>query len=144
MHSAKHTDAYRILEHPSDIGIEARGPSLARAFEESARGFMSVILDPTLVESRESMEIALRGSDQAQLLVKWLSEILYLYDGRGFVCAEFRISRLGKTYLNATVGGEPFTPSKHRTHLDVKAVTYHQLRIQENQEGALVRVYLDI
>jgi SHS2 domain-containing protein len=144
MQSDQRTDAFRILEHPSDLGIEATGRTLTRAFEESARGLISVILDVSQIQPRESREIALQGSDQAQLLVRWLSEILYLYDGQGFVCADFHIARLSKTALVGTVHGEPFVASKHRTYLDVKAITYHQLQIDEDELGALVRVYFDI
>ena len=144
MQTEQRTAAFRILEHPSDLGIEATGSTLTRAFEESARALISVILDASQIQPRESREIALQGSDQAHLLVRWLSEILYLYDGQEFVCADFHIARLSKTALVGTVHGEPFAPSKHRTYLDVKAITYHQLLIQENERGALVRVYLDI
>ncbi len=137
-------DAFRILEHPSDLGIEATGHTLARAFEGCARGLMSIIVETSQVQPRESREIALQGSDQGQLLVRWLSEILYLYDGQGFVCSDFRISRLSQTDLVSTVRGEPFAVARHRTYLDVKAVTYHQLQIKETEQGAMVRVFLDI
>jgi len=133
-----------ILEHPADLGIEARGVSLAGAFEEAARGLMSVVLELGSVDAREEREVSVSSADYEQLLVKWLSEVLYLYDGNRFVCREFHIDRIAPTGLHATVHGEPLDPAKHRTLLDVKAVTYHQLSIQENKDGAVVRVFLDI
>jgi SHS2 domain-containing protein len=135
---------YKILEHPSDLGIEARGASLAEAFQNAAQGLMSIILDLSSVEPSEERELAINSSDLDQLLVNWLSEILYLYDGQRFICRDFIIQKLTPTGLKAKVRGEIFSENTHRTKLDVKAVTYHQLFVQENKNGGLVRVYLDI
>jgi SHS2 domain-containing protein len=133
-----------ILDHPADLGIEARGRTLAEAFEQAAIALMSIILDLTTVEPKELRRVQLKATDQEQLLVRWLEELLYLYDGENFVGSKFVIEELGPNDLNASVRGEPFSEAKHLTRLDVKAITYHQLLVQQNQEGARVRVFLDI
>jgi SHS2 domain-containing protein len=133
-----------ILEHPADLGIEAFGRSIAEAFQNAALGLMSIILDTSTVAETEERAISLRGTDYDQLLVKWLSEILYLYDGQGFAGKRFAIRVLESQELEALVWGETYSPSKHPARLDVKAVTYHQLLIEQQSEGARVRVYLDI
>ncbi len=135
---------YQILEHPSDLGIEAFGDSLAQAFEEAARGLISIIIDPASVRPSTHVDVTCNGIDLEQLLVNWLSEILYLYDGRQFIPIVFEVHRLDASSLHATISGEQFSPSRHKTRLDVKAVTYHQLRILGSEKGATVRVYLDI
>ncbi len=135
---------YSILSHPADIGIEAHGASLAEAFSTAAVALMSIILDLSAVQLRQSREIVIAAVDHGQLLVKWLSEVLYLFDGERFVGKEFRINELSTTRLRATVEGETFAPSRHSTKMDVKAVTYHQLSVKEDGEGGWVRVYLDI
>ncbi len=135
---------YEILEHPADVGIEARGPSLADAFAQAAEGLMSVILDPTHVVLRESRRITLTASDTDQLLVRWLSEILYLFDGCGFAGSRFDIEIPSPASLIATVHGEIFSPLRHTVRTDVKAVTYHLLHIQQSPDECVVRVYLDI
>jgi SHS2 domain-containing protein len=135
---------YTILEHPSDIGIEARGSSLAEAFQQAAIALMSIVLDLETVEVALSKEIKIAASDSEQLLVKWLSEILYLYDGQHFVCKEFTIYKLDSANLLATLRGEYLSEIKHRTKLDVKAITYHQLFVKDADRGGIVRVFLDI
>jgi SHS2 domain-containing protein len=136
--------SFEILEHPSDLGIEARGSSLAEAFQNAAIGLMSVILDISTVEPHDLRKINIEASDNDQLLVKWLSEILYLYDGQDFVCKEFHVHEFSSGSLQATVRGEVFSTSKHTTRIDVKAVTYHQLCVRQDTKGGLVRVFLDI
>jgi SHS2 domain-containing protein len=80
-----------ILDHPADLGIEARGRTLAEAFEQAAIALMSIILDLTTVEPKELRRVQLKATDQEQLLVRWLEELLYLYDGENFVGSKFVI-----------------------------------------------------
>jgi SHS2 domain-containing protein len=138
------TEGYRILEHPSDVGIEAAGRSLKEVFEYAALGLVSIIADPATVDSAERRFVALEGSDYENLLVKWLSEILYLYDGQQFLASDVEITRLTSQQLEASVMGEPVDARKHALKTDVKAITYHQLKVEEREDGCLVRVFVDI
>jgi len=133
-----------ILDHPADLGIEAHGKTLAESFEQAALGLMSVIVDLATVEPIQSKKLQLKAADVEQLLVKWLAEILYLYDGQRFVASTFTVTKLASEQLNATVRGEKLSAAKHLTKLDVKAITYHQLLVCEDEQGARVRVFLDI
>lgn len=135
---------YSILEHPSDLGIEARGSSLIEVFQNAATALMSIIFDLKTVTATECRHITVSAIDEEQMLVKWLSEILYVYDGQRFACSEFNIAELDRTHLEASVWGEMFLETKHRPKLDVKAVTYHQLSVKENDNGWIVRVFFDI
>lgn len=135
---------FTVLAHPADVGIEATGRSIAEAFEQAAHGLMSIILDVSAVEPIETREVDLEAGDMEQLLVRWLSEILYLYDGGRFACRKFTIYTLTKNQLRAMVQGERFSEERHETLTDVKAVTYHQLSVHEGDHGTKVRVFLDI
>ncbi|MEE9187313.1 MAG: archease [Bacteroidota bacterium] len=135
---------YSILEHPADLGIEARGKTLSEAFEEAAVGLTSIIVDLDSVSAINDRTLTVDAEDAESLLVRWLSELLYLYDGEGFLTKEVDIQQFSRTRLQANLRGNTYVEGKHRTRLDVKAVTYHQLEIQEVPGGWYVRVYLDI
>ena len=135
---------YSILDHPADMGIEACAATIEEAFEQAAEALISIILDPSRIECEESREVTIDAIDIEHLLVKWLSEILYLYDGERFVVGRFHVDELNDTHLKARLLGEKFFPSKHSTKLDVKAITYHQLQIDRGHDGVRVRVFLDI
>ena len=105
---------------------------------------MSVIVDPEGVGTPEMRTLCVEGADRKQLLVRFLGEMLFLYDGAGFVGKEFHVTSMTPTALTVEVKGEKLDVSRHQTRLDVKAITYHQLEIIENPEGATVRVFLDI
>ena len=136
--------SFRIIEHPSDLGIEARGNTLEEVFVVAARGLMSVILDTSALGAGETRDVLLSASDREQLLVRWLGEILYLYDGQNFAARDFSIQEMTDVSLRAVVRGETVSPGRHRMILDVKAVTYHQLAFREDEKGISVRVFLDI
>jgi SHS2 domain-containing protein len=135
---------FNILEHPADMGIEAHGNNLKEAFEQAAVGLIAIILDPSKIENIATKKVQIYASDYEQLLVKWLTEVLYLYDGENFATGKFEIETLTPKSVTAIINGEKFNNTKHTTKMDVKAITYHQILVQEKQDGGLIRVYLDI
>ena len=135
---------FTLLEHPADMGIEAHGSNLKEAFEQAAVGLIAIILDASKIENTETKNVQIYASDYEQLLVKWLNEVLYLYDGEKFISGKFEIETLTPKSVTAIIKGEKFNNIKHTTKMDVKAITYHQILVQENDNGGLVRVYIDI
>jgi SHS2 domain-containing protein len=135
---------FTLLDHPSDIGIEATGSTLSEAFSSAASGLVSIIIDPATICSDESREIEIEADDDEMLLVKWLNEFIYLFDARHFVCARIDIHELKEHRLKASVRGEPFSANRHTARTDVKAVTFHQLSIGENNGVWTVRVFVDL
>jgi SHS2 domain-containing protein len=135
---------FRVLEHPADIGIEAHGPTMADAFEAAAAGLLSLIVDPATVSAYVRKEISLSGDDDAHLLVRWLSELLFLFDAEHFVSHQAHIHSLTGNELRATVTGDVLDPSRHALRMDVKAVTYHRLALEHAGGSSTVRVFFDI
>ena len=135
---------FEILEHPSDLGIEARGATMEEAFQNAAFGLMSIIAGSSKIESYERRSISILALDRENLLVRWLAEILYLYDAEKFLTADTKIERMNNTSLNATILGQQFDASKHELKLDVKAITYHQLMVEKIDGIWIARVFVDI
>lgn len=133
---------YRTIEHPSDVGIEAFGASMSEAFEQAAWGMMSVIVEACATRAADEKIVVLRAASAEQLLVQWLSEVLYLYDGEHFLPAHISIDMFTDGGLRAVVAGETFDRSRHHARVDVKAVTYHQIAVDAAANS--VRVFLDI
>ena len=136
--------SFRLIEHPADVGIEAWGPHLASAFEQAALALISVIVDPATILPELTREIRVSATDKEQLLVRWLSELLYLVDGEGFVPSSCTIVTLESRSLLALCRGEHHRPERHTPRIEVKAITYHQLLVHSGNGGARLRVFLDI
>ncbi len=133
---------FSIVEHPSDVGIEARGASMSEAFEQAAYGMISILVDREAIRAVEERTVVVSSTDAEQLLVKWLSELLYLYDAQHFLPSAIAITTFAHGGLCAAVTGEIFDASRHTALLDVKAVTYHQILIDEVHH--VVRVVFDV
>jgi SHS2 domain-containing protein len=138
------TAKFHLLEHPSDLGIEAYGPTIREAFEQAALGLMAVIADTETIDAVDEREVIIEAQDFENLLVRWLSEILYLYDGEDFLLKETKVESIAPKRLSARLLGEKYQAAKHTLKLDVKAITYHQLSIKSSNSVTTVRVFLDI
>lgn len=136
-------EPYNTFEHTADIGIEARGATLEEAFANAARGMFSIIVDGSDIDAIERKEIALEATDDdEQLLVDWLSELLYIHDVEGLVFDRFDITI--DDGLHATAWGEPYSREKHGYGSEIKAVTYHMLAIKRNKKAVEIKVLFDI
>ncbi|MGC8564962.1 MAG: archease [Thermoplasmata archaeon] len=131
---------YKILEHTADIGIEVESLNLEKAFEEAALAMISLSIDINKVDKTIKKNFNLSAENYDSLLVKFLSEILYLFDAEQFVPGYARVKINGLT-LNAELVGEKYNREKHGSYLVIKAVTYHMLMVDKT--GRL-RVLFDI
>lgn len=135
---------FRILEHTADIGFEALGATREEVFENAARALFYIIVDPESVESRERVEVRVEGTNPSELVVNWLSELLYLQDAEGWLFRDFEVISLSDNFVEAAARGERFDPARHPIQLLVKAITYHQLVLEKNADGWRAQVYVDI
>lgn len=135
---------FRVLEHTADVGFEAFGATREEVFANAARALIHLIVDLNSIMPLHPVAIQAEGSDQAGLLVNWLSEILYLQDAEGWLLGAFNVRPLRDHSLSAVGYGEKFDRGRHQVKLLVKAITYHQLNLEQTPEGWRARVYVDI
>ena len=135
---------YRLIEHTADMGIEARAESCSKVMELMARGLAIMLFGDSPVSDREVNHLLLKGEDRVELMVEWLNEILYWCEQNNLIPAEFHIDALKNGELLATLSGEPFNPQRHHVERQVKAITYHQARLEEVSGGWYARVYVDL
>lgn len=135
---------FRLLEHTADMGIEARADTLDALFIAAARGLQEILFGqdcPT--KGDQSLKLELEAGDVEELLVVWLGEILFLVEQRGFCPAFFVIEEIGPQSLTGSVFGR-FQQEECRPLREVKAVTYHLLRVLRQDNRWQARVYLDL
>ncbi len=136
--------AFRVLEHPADVGFEAFGATLEEVFANAARALVHLQVELDSIKTREEVPVRVEGGDLASLLVNWLSEILFLQDAEGWLFGEFEVKSLEARFLLAVARGERLDPGRHQLKLLVKAITYHQLALEKTAPGWRAQVYVDI
>jgi SHS2 domain-containing protein len=140
---------FEILEHTADVGVRASGVTLEETFEQAARGMCEIAGIWREQEGKdgaqggEEVEISLRADDLGALLIDWLSEILYLYDSRRCAVAGVRADRIALPEAKGSVRLLPLG-DELAEGVQVKAITYHRLRVERSEEGWMAEVYLDI
>ena len=137
-------DSFRVLEHMADIGFEAFGTSREELFANAALALIDLVVDLDTIRPARELTVKAEGSAAPELLVNWLSEVLYLHDAERWLFRNFRVENLGEKGIVATARGEKFDRARHRVKMLVKAVTYHQLDLNETPQGWRAQVYVDV
>ena len=135
---------YKLIEHTADIGIKAFGKNLEESFENASKAMFDLITDNSIIDNVGQYNIQIEAPDLEQLLVDWLSELLFLNTAKNIVFGYFKI-QIDEKYnrLNAEISGENFNLSKHKIGLEIKAVTYHMLEVN-NKHPFYTQVIFDI
>jgi SHS2 domain-containing protein len=94
---------------------------------------------------RHEVAVRVEGAvDAEELLVRYLSELLFLHDARGWLFRGARVERITQTEISAVALGEPFDPARHAIDRQVKAVTHHHLLLSQDRDGWSARCVLDL
>ncbi len=135
---------FELFEHTADVGIRVRAGTLESLFVDAARGLFSVIAaNLDAVRPLPTMEFKIDGSRRDDLLFDWLDELLYACGTKRVLFAEFAVT-VGDGDLTGVARGEPIDPARHELDMEVKAITYHGLRVERDGDGWLAEVILDI
>ncbi len=135
---------YVHVAHTADVKIRAFAPTLAGAFIEACRGYTAVMMDPRTIAATVEKVIALRARNKDALLYDLVAEIIYLADVEGFLPrgGMLKIEKDQKLWtLRGTLTGERRTEEMHGA---VKAMTYHELKIEELPNLSTVEFVLDL
>ena len=126
---ATKTPGYTLLDHTADLGINVRGEDLKKLFETAAMALMHLMIGGKSQGKASDISITVSGQDLPDLLVRWLGEILYLFEGEDLVVTSSHIDFLSLSRLNAILKTTPFDPTVHEILSEIKAVTYHQIQV---------------
>ncbi len=136
---------YEIFDHTADVGIIVRGETLEELFEKAAYAMFDIILNAEKIQHAGRYRVSVSSPTLEDLMVDWLSELLYVFSTELFVMGKFdvKIKKLEDGYrLDATCWGEPYRKKKHGIKTEIKAITYHELKV--DPERGCAKVLFDI
>jgi SHS2 domain-containing protein len=137
-------DRYRVFDHTADLGVEIYGTTVKELFANAAFAVFDMLTDLDRVLTSEERKIIVEGEGWEDLLVNYLREVLYLFNGEGLLLREYSIIEIDPQHLEGKVSGEVFDPLKHRMNKEIKAVTYHQITVRETPGMWIGRVIFDV
>jgi SHS2 domain-containing protein len=135
---------YELFEHTADLGLRVRAADLNSLFAEAAECLFSAVLeDIGSVKPAISVELEIAGTDREFLLFDWLRDLLMRCDEDHMVFGKFEV-KVRDDGLTGTAWGEPIDPDRHLLAHEVKAITYHGLKVEQTADGWLAEVIVDI
>lgn len=136
-------EPYRYLEHTADVKFQAYGTTLEEAFSNSAYALTHLMHKGTVREQHE-FHIHAEGRDLESILYSFLEDFLFLLDSKDFLLARIKNMEIdsGRTCLEADITGDD--AAQYELELGIKAVTYHDMFVRQEQGRWITQVVLDI
>jgi SHS2 domain-containing protein len=135
---------FEIFDHTADLGIRVEADSFEALLAEAATALTSVLVaNPEAIEPVARVDLTIDGTEPENLLVDWLSELLYRFSAEHMLFCRFEITRR-EDHVAARAWGETVDPARHRIDTEVKAITYHRLKVEQQADGWLAEVIVDL
>lgn len=135
---------YELIEHTADVGIRVKGADLKELFENAALAMFDIIAEKKNLENKnkEKIKIKQKADNIDELFVNWLNELLSLSATKEKIFCEFEFRNLDERNLEAEVYGCDIKDYKINT--EVKAATYHELKLEKTGSGWQAEVIFDV
>jgi SHS2 domain-containing protein len=127
---------YEFFEHTADIGVRVYGATLAELFCNAAAALYETLGKFELADHNQQRFLKLRADSLEDLLHDWLAELLYDVETQHVLYDNLDITELKPQYLAAGLSGGKIDFSRSQTNEEIKAVTYHHLRVEQTTDGS--------
>tara|TARA_Y100000310_G_C20648122_1_gene797812 strand:- start:24 stop:437 length:414 start_codon:yes stop_codon:yes gene_type:complete len=134
---------YEFLPHTADTKIRAYGKTVEEAFVNSALATADTITDHTKIKQTVEKKISVSSENQEALLYDFLEEIIVLLDTEGFLLSEVKDLKIKENKLTATFIGD-IHPENYEIKTHVKAITYQEMFIKEDNNIITIQFVLDL
>ena len=135
---------YRLIDHTADFGMQVFGSDSQELFTNAALALFEMITEMDVLTGRNSCSITVSGVDWADLMINWLREILYLWNGKERLVKSVKILSLSEKNISAIIYFDAYKPDRHLIKTEIKAVTYHQIQVKRSASGWKAQIIFDI
>jgi SHS2 domain-containing protein len=137
---------YELFDHTADIGVRAYAPTLSGLIEPATRGLYEVIgeLVADAGAAAEQVRFELSRDEPAVMLRDYLAEILRLFETHKQIVTDLDVEEFSERRLDVLVRIRPVDPGRSEYAREIKAVTYHELRIRPLVEEFEATYIVDI
>jgi SHS2 domain-containing protein len=135
---------YEFFEHTADIGIRVKAEDLKTLFENAALAMFEIISEKnkTAAGSTEKINLKQKADNLDELFINWLNELLSLSSAKELIFSGFQIKKIGENNLEAVLTGTSI--KNYKINTEIKAATYHQLKLEKVLSGWQAEVILDV
>ncbi|MBC7363500.1 MAG: archease [Candidatus Aminicenantes bacterium] len=162
---------FEILDHTADAKFRAYGRTLEEAVANAALAMVSLMWDYEKVALKTREEVEIKARSFESLMVKFLSEILYLFEVKGFLLGKVEEIKIEVTeaakkarkearekngssaggqnsydqdyILRAILAGDLHS-EKYEIMSEVKAATYNDFALEKGPDGYRLQMVVDM
>jgi SHS2 domain-containing protein len=131
---------FREHAHTADWELEVWAPDLPILLEQAAHGMYVLSGMQLQADSSRKHSMTLHAADAESLLVRFLSELLWVEQDQHLGFDDFSITVDDNYNLRAELRGSTIA----NLDKEIKAVTYHNLVVQTTSQGLHVNIVFDV
>lgn len=130
----------------ADAAFDAFGRTIEEVFENCALATSEIMIDFKTLKTKITKKIIIVAENEEKLLFNFLDQIIFLKDSEQLLFKEFKVKiiRAKKLTLKAECTGDKINQETQKLGNDIKAVTYHNFKLEQNKQGWSARIVLDI
>jgi len=121
--------------------VEAK--SLEKLYSNSALALFDILLGVDNIKQCMEKELLIGGVDRDDLLIRFLNELIYLLSVEKIAFSDFKITKLQDRELSCIAKGERLN-SLEGIKNEIKAATYCDFKIEEDEDGYKARIIFDV
>jgi SHS2 domain-containing protein len=138
---------YKLLDHAADVRLLVWGKTRKELFANTVVAMFDVMVDilgDEKIKPLEEKTLIISGNDLEDILINFLREALYLFNGQGWLVIGCKPLELTGKSIVVRLQGEPYNRQKNKLKTEIKAVTYHGLMINKSNKLWQAKVVFDV
>ena len=138
---------FEFTEHTADIAVRVYGASLRELFISAAMAMFAVLVAKKANRPKADLkEIPIKKSAESleDLLKGWLDELLFYYSSQGLILHRIKALECSEGAVEAKVLFEPMDKDFYEIKDEVKAVTYHELKVERIRNKWIAHIIFDV
>lgn len=142
MNSRGGAEGFRVLPHTSEVGLWIGGRDYKTFLKNAALGLFNILgVENTPGPPFIQEKIQLSGISREEILVDWLNELIFLITTKGLFPSHIHFLQCDDRAVHVAL---ELVLLKKRPAIELKAATYHALRVDRERGVFSARVILDV
>ncbi|MFC2133418.1 archease [Bacteroidota bacterium] len=139
---------YRQIEHTADIAVEIYADSLENLFRAGVEAWHELSVEGEPAALIGIKNIKLKAASYEELMIIFLSEINYQLHAFKWLSKSIKSITLNKQekdfFIDADIEGDAIDFDRFTIKEEIKAVTFHQINIENKDDLFTTKIVFDI
>lgn len=138
---------FKFIEHTADEAVLVFGGSLKELFVSAALAMNSVLVSKKQNRKAPCLkEVSFKKTAESieDLLKLWLDELLYVYSSDKLILKRIKSLKISGLEFEAAVLFDDFDKDYYEAKSEIKAVTYHELKVEKIRGRWRARIIFDV